>query len=1056
MELKALTLTNFRVFKEETEIPFSPLTIITGANSSGKSSVFKALMLLQESLKEKDNNLARLNFTSGKHVLGTFESVRHLACLKDENIVFKLKFKNNNQINRFWSSVKEFIVSLEYCQDSANPLNGELERFQVDVNETNLNLLTVKRNKVDNTKVDLDIDLAWLIMNVSTKEKMETLKPQMHFVRDKIRIEKIEEEISRIIENLEKEKEGELYNLQDADKIELFEENKKLIAVIESRIENKKLHIQKVEADRDFSINNLELEYANDAQRLIDARDKDIAEIAKLKNENLQIIETQINALELQIIELKKNIELLKNYVIVKQLKRKKSSEKQFLKEKKSELENYFNPDDETNPVMSFLVSKINEVKLEEASFEEQLKKYMDYEILTKQLSDKENEVTSLRLQNTETTNHFENLKENKLFEYDNYKSTKQNKILDFYKNQIDEIEAEIELLKIESQDIVDGNRKMLEQQIEDKYKFLIDNTKRDFSGKLFTKLFNALQTETVDLLEQNASLFKWIGKIDEIGSDTIIDYLTKDEPSWLKLVQNDNPLEAKLGELSIWNDETNFVRGEIENLKLIDIYNSSRDNNIVIKFLTDIVASLISEAKGTIAFSNISSVRGIQKRIYEINKDEYSLEEAELLLLNQQLKNNKKALSFIHRWLKAFEIGDSIKTEVDEGSFSRLIISKNSHDFNIADLGLGITQFIPILIHIAEQIGSKDKQLLAIEEPEAHLHPKYQSRLADMFAEATLLGVRLVIETHSEYFIRRLQILIASKKVDLDAVKLYYFNNLSTVIFNEIPVTSDGDVILDYGNYWDGFFNQHDEDRRKLEVVNGHIRSKKTVLCENKNDRLFNKMKTGTIHFSGVRDCNTLYFSVKNNKDYYGIRDRDFITQEESELLANDDDGKKRYFFIKYYNFENYLYHPENLSEVNSWSASQKEIYQQEIIRQIEDNWKDIHANIHVSRKSSKDLEDQRLRKMVEKDGYGSKVREYFEGLYESSNFEDKYVLFDMKPKKEKGRFDLSRMKELGLNIPNEDDLACTQWFKKQISEILEPILKTPKIENLATVDLG
>lgn len=51
MELKALTLTNFRVFKKETPIPFSPLTIITGANSSGKSSVFKALMLLQDNLE---------------------------------------------------------------------------------------------------------------------------------------------------------------------------------------------------------------------------------------------------------------------------------------------------------------------------------------------------------------------------------------------------------------------------------------------------------------------------------------------------------------------------------------------------------------------------------------------------------------------------------------------------------------------------------------------------------------------------------------------------------------------------------------------------------------------------------------------------------------------------------------------------------------------------------------------------------------------------------------------------------------------------------------------
>ena len=55
------------------------------------------------------------------------------------------------------------------------------------------------------------------------------------------------------------------------------------------------------------------------------------------------------------------------------------------------------------------------------------------------------------------------------------------------------------------------------------------------------------------------------------------------------------------------------------------------------------------------------------------------------------------------------------------------------------------------------------ENKTIAIEEPEIHLHPKYQSLLADMFLEAyKTYNIHFIIETHSEYLIRESQVLVS------------------------------------------------------------------------------------------------------------------------------------------------------------------------------------------------------------------------------------------------------------------------------------------------------
>ena len=89
-----ISFENFRVFQEETSFDLSPITLLTGTNSSGKSSVVKGLNLFFENIKNhQDLNL--LDFNIGEHELGSFEKViNHKAGTETIKLAFTFRFKD--------------------------------------------------------------------------------------------------------------------------------------------------------------------------------------------------------------------------------------------------------------------------------------------------------------------------------------------------------------------------------------------------------------------------------------------------------------------------------------------------------------------------------------------------------------------------------------------------------------------------------------------------------------------------------------------------------------------------------------------------------------------------------------------------------------------------------------------------------------------------------------------------------------------------------------------------------------------------------------------------
>ena len=93
----------------------------------------------------------------------------------------------------------------------------------------------------------------------------------------------------------------------------------------------------------------------------------------------------------------------------------------------------------------------------------------------------------------------------------------------------------------------------------------------------------------------------------------------------------------------------------------------------------------------------------------------------------------------------------------------------------DIMNVGIGTSQVLPVLI---TGLLSEEGETLIFEQPELHLHPFSQSRLADFFVALIKKGRKIIIETHSEAFILRLRYHILKENCDKNAIAINFFQN--------------------------------------------------------------------------------------------------------------------------------------------------------------------------------------------------------------------------------------------------------------------------------------
>lgn len=123
--------------------------------------------------------------------------------------------------------------------------------------------------------------------------------------------------------------------------------------------------------------------------------------------------------------------------------------------------------------------------------------------------------------------------------------------------------------------------------------------------------------------------------------------------------------------------------------------------------------------------------------------------------------------------WIEPKRIDDvSVELEVGRLPVSSPEVSRDDR-VNIADVGVGVSQVLPVLVALA---AAERGQMVYIEQPELHLHPKAQVALAEVLAAAAKRGVRVVVETHSSLLLQGIMTLIAEDKLDHEDVMLHWF----------------------------------------------------------------------------------------------------------------------------------------------------------------------------------------------------------------------------------------------------------------------------------------
>ena len=214
-------------------------------------------------------------------------------------------------------------------------------------------------------------------------------------------------------------------------------------------------------------------------------------------------------------------------------------------------------------------------------------------------------------------------------------------------------------------------------------------------------------------------------------------------------------------------------------------------------------------------------SDENLEKNLIGI-KGEYT---AHYLAINRRNKINISALKHpqsktdqllenVSLWLGEISNGIEVKATVYEElqnvnlTYSYTYGETTTNDFSPLNIGFGVTYALPIIVAI---LKTKPGDLLIVENPESHLHPAGQSKIAELCAVAAANGVQIILETHSDHFLNGLRVATKKKYIKPKQSQIYYFrkekNTLETIVDN-LRIDKNGRINQEWPK---GFFDEWD-----------------------------------------------------------------------------------------------------------------------------------------------------------------------------------------------------------------------------------------------------
>jgi len=246
--------------------------------------------------------------------------------------------------------------------------------------------------------------------------------------------------------------------------------------------------------------------------------------------------------------------------------------------------------------------------------------------------------------------------------------------------------------------------------------------------------------------------------------------------------------------ECQIPQDDFEFIKGFYKDKKQEPVWKAIREKGFIraeigvkgngyspIRMSIDPTKMLARIVKRMI---HVPGLRGNPERTYKIAEsgDIYpgSFEKYVANIISSWARYRRHKVKFEELKQQLVELGLATNIKTNKINDTRVEIkvsrTKGAHKddcVNIVDVGFGVSQTLPVLIAL---LTAKKGQYVYIEQPELHLHPKAQFKLAKIITKAVNSGVKVVIETHSSILLRGIQIEVVTKGLDNDKVSLNWF----------------------------------------------------------------------------------------------------------------------------------------------------------------------------------------------------------------------------------------------------------------------------------------
>ncbi|WP_167605804.1 AAA family ATPase [Maribellus sediminis] len=219
----------------------------------------------------------------------------------------------------------------------------------------------------------------------------------------------------------------------------------------------------------------------------------------------------------------------------------------------------------------------------------------------------------------------------------------------------------------------------------------------------------------------------------------------------------------------------------DLTNLELASrmVVRRKRDN-FFIEFLLQLIEQTISPIKDNFNHRNINYInplRAYPRRYYFQDEviNSYSVSTVDSIQLIELFRERTDIKRKVNSWMKKFNI--NVDIDQLEEVIHKIRVHHSGLSLDITDVGFGISQVMPI---IAQSYLARNNSITLIEQPEIHLHPKMQAELADLFIDTCKddnITRNFIIETHSEYLLKRLRRRISDGSIDASDVAIYFIH---------------------------------------------------------------------------------------------------------------------------------------------------------------------------------------------------------------------------------------------------------------------------------------